>query len=71
MCEERERVRCRHREPVQFEDQANCRRCGTALPEPVVKIVERVVERIVIGYDSAQLPKAGVFPNPRLRSASM
>ena len=50
MCEEREKVRCRHCELVQWSDRANCRRCGTALPEPVVKIVERVVEKVVIGH---------------------
>jgi two-component system response regulator HydG len=51
MCEEREKVHCRRCELVQWRDRANCRRCGTALPEPVVKIVERVLEKVVIGYD--------------------
>jgi transcriptional regulator of acetoin/glycerol metabolism len=51
MCEEREKVRCRHCELVQWSDRANCRRCGTTLPEPVVKIVVRVVEKVVIGHD--------------------
>lgn len=51
MCEKREKVRCRRCELVQWSDRANCRRCGTALPEPVVKIVERVVEKVVIGHD--------------------
>jgi transcriptional regulator of acetoin/glycerol metabolism len=56
MCEEREKVRCRHCELVQWSDQANCRRCGTALPDPVVKIVERVVEKVVIsGHDPIRL----------------
>jgi DNA-binding NtrC family response regulator len=50
MREEREKVRCKHCELVQWSDRANCRRCGTALPEPIVKIVERVVEKVVIGY---------------------
>jgi len=49
MCEEREKVRCKHCELVQWSDRTNCRRCGTALPEPIVKIVERVVEKVVIG----------------------
>ncbi len=44
MSDEREKVRCRSCELVQWSDRANCRRCGTALPEPIVRIVERVVE---------------------------
>jgi hypothetical protein len=28
-----------------------CRRCSSALPEPVLKIVERVVEKVVIRHD--------------------
>lgn len=51
MSEERERVRCQHCELVQWSDRACCRRCGTVLPEPVVKIVERVVEKVVVRYD--------------------
>lgn len=51
MCEEREKVRCRCCELVQWSDRANCRRCGVALPEPLVKIVERVVEKVVIRHD--------------------
>jgi hypothetical protein len=51
MCEEREKVRCRCCELVQWNDRANCRRCGGALPEPLVKIVERVVEKVVIRHD--------------------
>ena len=51
MCEEREKVRCRCCELVQWSDRANCRRCGAALPEPLVKIVERVVEKVVIRHD--------------------
>jgi len=43
MSEEREKVRCQSCELVQWSDRANCRRCGSALPEPVVKVVERVV----------------------------
>jgi transcriptional regulator of acetoin/glycerol metabolism len=51
MCEEREKVRCRYCELVQWSNRANCRRCRKTLPEPVVKIVERVVEKVVIGHD--------------------
>ena len=51
MSEEREKVRCRSCELVQWSDRANCRRCGGALPEPIVKIVERVVEKVVIRQD--------------------
>ena len=51
MIEERERIRCRSCDLVQWNEQANCRRCGAALPQPVVRIVERVVEKIVISHD--------------------
>ena len=51
MCEEREKVRCRCCELVQWSDRADCRRCGGALPEPLVKIVERVVEKVIIRQD--------------------
>ena len=51
MCEERERVRCRNCELVQWRAGENCRRCGAALPDPIVKIVERVVERVVVRQD--------------------
>jgi transcriptional regulator of acetoin/glycerol metabolism len=51
MNEERERIRCRNCELVQWSEQANCRRCGVALPQPIVKIVERVVERVVVRHD--------------------
>jgi len=54
MSVERERVRCKHCELVQWRDRANCRRCGMALPEPIVSIVERVVEKIVIRRDPEQ-----------------
>ena len=57
MSEEREKVRCRSCELVQWSDRANCRRCGTALPEPIVRIVERVVEKIVIRQDPQCLQK--------------
>src|ERR1700751_3233619 len=45
MCEEREKVRCRSCELVQWGDRANCRRCGKTLPEPLMKVVEKVVIR--------------------------
>jgi hypothetical protein len=45
MCEEREKVRCRNCELVQWSDRASCRRCGKTLPEPLVKVVEKVVIR--------------------------
>src|SRR4051812_8301750 len=51
MREECEKVRCRQCELVQWSDRAHCRRCGMALPEPIVRIVERVVERVVIRQD--------------------
>ena len=51
MNEEPEKVRCQSCELVQWSDRASCRRCGSALPEPVVKVVERVVERVVIRHD--------------------
>lgn len=51
MNEERERIRCRNCELVQWSEQANCRRCGAALPQPIVKVVERVVEKIVVRHD--------------------
>ena len=57
MNEEREKVRCRSCELVQWSDRANCRRCGGALPEPLVKIVERVVEKVVIRHDPECLQK--------------
>jgi transcriptional regulator of acetoin/glycerol metabolism len=57
MSEEREKLRCRSCELVQWSDRANCRRCGNALPQPIVKIVERVVEKIVIRQDPQCLQK--------------
>ena len=51
MYEERERIRCRNCELVQWSEQANCRRCGAALPEPIVRVVERLVEKAVIRQD--------------------
>jgi transcriptional regulator of acetoin/glycerol metabolism len=57
MNEEREKIRCRSCELVQWSDRASCRRYGNALPEPIVRIVERVVEKIVIGQDPQFLQK--------------
>jgi hypothetical protein len=48
MCEERAKTRCVQCELVQWADNARCRRCGQALPAPVVNVVERVVERVVL-----------------------
>jgi len=45
MCEERETVRCRTCELVQWSDLTNCRRCGNVLPEPPGKVIEQVVIR--------------------------
>jgi len=45
MCEERETVRCRTCELVQWSDLTNCRRCGKVLPEPPGKVVEQVLIR--------------------------
>ncbi len=52
MNEERDKVRCVQCELVQWADHRNCRRCGAALPTPIVNVVERVVERVVIEQDS-------------------
>lgn len=50
--EQLEKIRCRSCELVQWSDRKSCRRCGAVLPEPVVKIVERIVEKIVIRQDA-------------------
>ncbi len=47
MSEERDKVRCQKCELVQWSGREQCRRCGASLPEPIVKIVERVVERVI------------------------
>ena len=52
MCEERAKIRCVQCELVQWADQANCRRCGKPLPAPIVNVVERVVEKVMIQQDS-------------------
>jgi DNA-binding NtrC family response regulator len=57
MSEERDKVRCHSCELVQWSDRVGCRRCGTTLPEPIVRIVERVVERVVIRQDPQCLQK--------------
>lgn len=51
MNEERERIRCQNCELVQWSERPNCRRCGVALPQPIVKVVERVIEKIIIRQD--------------------
>jgi transcriptional regulator of acetoin/glycerol metabolism len=51
MNEKRERIRCRNCELVQWNEQGNCRRCGVALPQPIVRVVERVVERVIVRQD--------------------
>lgn len=48
MSEQREKVRCRSCELMQWNDRSGCRRCGETLPQPVVQVVERVVERVVV-----------------------
>ena len=57
MSEERDKVRCQSCELVQWSDRVSCRRCGTTLPAPIVRIVERVVERVVIRQDPQCLQK--------------
>lgn len=52
MSEEREKVRCRDCELVQWRDYELCRRCGAVLPEPIVKIVEKVVEKVIVRHDA-------------------
>ena len=52
MNKERKTVRCVQCELVQWADHANCRRCGQALPTPIVNVVERVVERVAYQQDS-------------------
>ena len=65
MSEEREKVRCQKCELAQWRDRKLCRRCGVALPEPIVKIVERVVERVVLQLSSGK--DAESVPVPVLR----
>jgi len=58
MNEERDKVRCQKCELVQWQDRELCRRCGAELPEPIVKIVERVVERVIFQPASASSAEA-------------
>lgn len=51
MSEEQEKVRCQRCELVQWNDRSDCRRCGSVLPQPIVKIVERVVEKVIVSSD--------------------
>jgi DNA-binding NtrC family response regulator len=51
MCEEQVKIRCAECELVQWADRADCRRCGRVLPAPIVNVVERVVEKVVIQQD--------------------
>ena len=55
MNKEREKVGCQSCELVQWSDRTKCRRCGNPLPEPVMKVVERVVEKVVIRLDRQYL----------------
>jgi transcriptional regulator of acetoin/glycerol metabolism len=52
MCDERAKTRCVQCELVQWADHANCRRCGQVLPAPILNVVERVVEKVIIQHDS-------------------
>jgi transcriptional regulator of acetoin/glycerol metabolism len=49
---EREKIRCLSCYLAQWNDRASCRRCGRALPEVMVKVVERVVEKVVVRQDA-------------------
>lgn len=62
MSGERDKVRCHKCELVQWNGREQCRRCGTPLPEPIVKIVERVVERIVFQPRSGNNAKSITVP---------
>jgi transcriptional regulator of acetoin/glycerol metabolism len=48
MDEAQEIIRCRDCELIQWRDRENCRHCGAALPKPIVKIVENVVQKIIV-----------------------
>lgn len=69
MSEEREKVRCRDCELVQWKDRSDCRRCGSTLPQPIEKIVEKVVfgpcSRCAQRFDgSAPADAAGIPQSP-------
>jgi hypothetical protein len=51
MNEEWEKIRCRNCKLVQWREQGNCRRSCAVLPQPIVKVVERIVEWVVIRQD--------------------
>lgn len=57
MSEERDKVSCRKCELVQWSDREQCRRCGASLPQPIVKIVERVVDRVVFQPYTSCMPR--------------
>lgn len=58
MSEERDKIRCQQCELVQWSGPERCRRCGASLPEPIVKVVERVVERVVVQPFSGNIVEA-------------
>lgn len=70
MSEARDKVRCQKCELVQWTDRNVCRRCGTALPEPIVKIVERVVERVVFQPSSGVIARTPSEPTVSATGAS-
>jgi|SRR6185437_15257881 len=51
MSESQGKIRCLSCELVQWLNREDCRRCGAALPQPIVKIVEKVVERVIVRRD--------------------
>jgi hypothetical protein len=59
------RLQCEH---VQSTDHGNCRRCGEALAVPVVNVVERVVEGVVLRQDAQCLEN--LQEAPRVAPAS-
>lgn len=69
MSEQKDKVRCQRYELVQWSARGACRRCGAALPEPIVKIVERVVERVVFQPSSGEIGETG--PETGLTEAGM
>jgi len=59
MNEEREKIRCRSCELIQWNDRSDCRRCGATLPQPIVQVVERVIERVVVQPCARCIENAG------------